>query len=237
MNNTASSLLSSSPSAVTPLQRELIEFLLSAGVLTFGEFTLKSGRKAPYFINMGNVNDGQKINRLGAIYARHILSVMPEPPTNLFGPAYKGIPLAVATASALAMQGCNVAFSFNRKEEKTHGDRGVIVGHKPGDGDRLVIVEDVITAGTTLREIVPFVRALGKLTLLGVVVAVDRCERGEGDCSALQEAQRELGVTVYPVVNIHQIVAYLCSKEASQPLSAEMRMKIDQYLENYGARR
>lgn len=221
--------------SLKPYQEEFIELLLQAGALTFGDFVTKSGRATPYFINMGRFDDGEKITRLGRLYASHIADLRLQP-TVLFGPAYKAIPLAVITASALFQHhSMQVGFAFNRKEAKTHGDKGTIVGAPIHDGARVVLVEDVITAGTTLAEIVPLIRGLGRVELHDVVVGVDRCERGVENLSACQEASRSLQVQVHPIVTIHQIVSYLSqSPENHFGFTRELRQKVDQYLSQYG---
>lgn len=222
---------------ILPYQAAFIDFLVASGALTFGDFVTKSGRKTPYFVNTGNFNDGSKISKLGSFYASHFIAQGLQKADVIFGPAYKGIPLCVSTASALANEHkLNVGFSFDRKEVKDHGDGGRIVGRLVKDGDKVVLVEDVITAGTTLKEIVPFLRAIGKVEILGVIIAVDRCEKGAGTLSAVQEAQENLGVSVRPIVNIHHIVAYLSQPNSSgYLLPVQLQNKIREYLEIYGA--
>lgn len=223
--------------SVQDYQGKFIDFLVASGALTFGDFVTKSGRKTPYFVNTGNFNDGDKISALGSYYAAHIVQQKLSDVQSIFGPAYKGIPLCVTTASALSREHKkNVGYTFDRKEVKDHGDGGRIVGHKIKGGDSVIIVEDVITAGTTLREVVPFLKSLGDVKVLGVVIAVDRCEKGTGNLSAVQEAQQNLGVTVYPIVNIHQIVSYLSkANSAGFVLNEDLKKRIAEYLEMYGA--
>ncbi|MBX7142979.1 MAG: orotate phosphoribosyltransferase [Oligoflexia bacterium] len=222
---------------VLDYQARFIDFLVSSGALTFGDFVTKSGRKTPYFINTGNFNDGSKISQLGAYYAAHLVQNKLSDVDIVFGPAYKGIPLCVATTSALALNhNFCVGFSFDRKEVKDHGDGGKIVGKQIKDGARILIVEDVITAGTTLREVVPFLKSIAAVDIKGVVIAVDRCEKGAGQLSAVQETQENLGLPVFPIVSIHHIVSYLASHNKSGlTLSSEMQQRIAQYLETYGA--
>ena len=156
-------------------KRELIELMVEASVLRFGDFVLKSGRKSPYFVNTGLYRTGGQLRRLTALYARCILANLGDRFDVLFGPAYKGIPLAVGTAMALAEQtGRDIAFCFDRKQAKEHGEGGLLVGHTPTDGDRVLIIEDVTTAGTSIRETVPLLRAGGAIKLAGLVVSVDR---------------------------------------------------------------
>ena len=220
-----------------PYQRRFIDFLVHANVLTFGEFTLKSGRKAPYFINTGNFNDGEKICHLGQLYAAHIVHHALTRANVIFGPAYKGIPLCVSTAIGLFNDhGISAGFTFDRKEAKDHGDGGILVGNKLERGDRVIIVEDVVTAGTTLNKIVPWVRELASLEVLGVVVAVDRCERGTGTMSAVKEIEQNLGVPIFPIVTIHNIVSYLSeSNESGLILSTKVKDSIAAYLKEYSA--
>ncbi len=222
-------------------QREFIVFLVKSGALSFGDFTLKSGRKAPYFVNTGSFDDGAKISALGGFYARHIIErkLLQDPIDRnvIFGPAYKGIPLCVATASALELRfQKNVGFAFDRKEAKDHGDGGLIVGKKIGRGDSIIIVEDVITAGTTLRKVVPMLTEDLKVKVGGVVIAVDRQERGESDVSALTEAEKQLGVRVYPLLQIREIINFLSAQnDSGVVLSSEQHSKAQKYLEQYGA--
>jgi orotate phosphoribosyltransferase len=216
-------------------QRSFIEFLISCGSLTFGDFTLKSGRKAPYFINTGKFNTGSSITMLGRYYAAHMIANKLAGAATVFGPAYKGIPLCVTTAAALSAEhGVDIGFTFNRKEAKDHGDSGMFVGYAVKPGDRIVIVEDVISAGTTLRQVVPEVRALLKADIGGVVISVDRQERGTGARSALREAEEELGLKVFPIVTISDILAYLKSG-ANTRIDKAVIPAIEGYLKQYGA--
>ena len=187
-------------------QREFLEFAIRQGVLRFGEFTLKSGRTSPYFFNAGLFNTGAALARLGRYYARTILDAGLEYDV-LFGPAYKGIPLVSATAVQLAEQhGQDVPWSFNRKEAKDHGEGGNIVG-APLRG-RVLVIDDVITAGTAIRESVDIIRANGA-ELAGVVISLNRKERGQGERSAIQEVEQEYGVPVASIVDLDDLVAYL----------------------------
>lgn len=222
--------------SLKPYQQDFIRFLLESEVLKFGEFTLKSGRKAPYFINTGLFNSGGKISRLGDAYARHIVECGLGDIDLIFGPAYKGIPLCVATASALERQlSRTIGFSFNRKEAKDHGDRGTIVGTPLTPGTKLVIVEDVISAGTTMRELLPVLSAIGGIDVRGVIIAVDRCERGHGTLSAAAEVKQEFGVEVYSLVTIHDIIAYLSEDETRSRVMQGLQKQIKEYLAEYGA--
>jgi orotate phosphoribosyltransferase len=188
-------------------QRELIELMTEAGVLRFGDFVTRSGRQTPYFIDTGLYRSGDHIRRLGRIYARAVLDRIGTDFDVVFGPAYKGIPLAVTTAIALAEQGHDVAYCFNRKEEKDHGEGGILVGHTPVDGDRVLIVEDITTAGTAIREVVPLLRATAEIELAGLVVSVDRRERGlDDDRSALQALAEQFDMPAFAIVTVHEIM-------------------------------
>lgn len=218
-------------------QKDFINFLIESGALTFGDFTTKSGRKTPYFINTGNFNDGNKISKLGSFYADHIVASQLSNSTVIFGPAYKGIPLAVTTVSSLALNHkINIGFAFDRKEVKDHGDGGRIVGKKIVDGDKIVLVEDVITAGTTMRESLPMLRALAKIEISAVVIAVDRQEKGSSEISAVQEVEKTLQVKVLPIVNINQILNYLNSSENTSgfKLNSQLINSISEYRKEYG---
>jgi orotate phosphoribosyltransferase len=208
-------------------QREFIDFALRVGVLQFGDFTLKSGRRSPYFFNAGLFNTGGALARLGRFYARAIVDSGIAFDV-LFGPAYKGIPLAAVTAAALFdSHGRDHAYAFNRKEAKDHGEGGVIVGH-PLRG-RVLIVDDVITAGTAIRESVDIIRALGAEPA-GVIIALDRQERGQTELSAVQEVQTRFGVPVATIVRLSDLVAYLADRQdATQELRA-----IEAYRNRYG---
>ena len=185
-----------------------IRFMSECGVLKFGDFTLKSGRKAPYFINTGNYVTGRQISELGAYYADCIETNKIEADT-LFGPAYKGIPLAAGAASALyGKYGRDVNFCFDRKEAKDHGEGGMFIGKKLTDGEKVVIIEDVMTSGKALREVLPKLREAADVNVTGMVITVDRMEKAlDSDMSAVQSAYKEFGVKVYPIVTINDIIA------------------------------
>ena len=187
-------------------KKEFVKFMWEAGVLTFGEFTLKSGRKAPYFINTGNYKTGEHVAKLGGFYAKCIKENNIHADV-FFGPAYKGIPLAVTAAIAnFNDNGENVSYCFNRKEAKDHGEGGVMVGHKLQNGDKVLIIEDVITAGTAIRESLPILKAAADVDVCGVVISVDRMEKNKSDKSAVQEVYDEFGIKVYPIVTINDII-------------------------------
>ena len=187
-------------------KQEFIKFMTECGVLTFGEFTLKSGRKAPYFINCGNYKTGAQLARLGEFYAECIKENNIDVET-LFGPAYKGIPLAVACASALYNKyDTEVNYCFDRKEAKDHGEGGVIVGKKLTDSEKVVIIEDVITAGTAIRQVLPVLKAAADVNITGMVISVDRMEKGQGEYSVVQEVYNEFGIKIYPIVTVNDII-------------------------------
>jgi len=219
-------------------QQKFIDFLVSSEALLFGEFTTKSGRQTPYFINTGKFFSGQRIVQLGEFYATHLKENNLMGIDTIFGPAYKGVPLCVATASAaFRLFGQDLGYTFNRKEAKQHGDQGNYVGYPLNAGCSLAIVEDVITAGTTLKEIVPILRATNNLEIAGVVIAVDRCERGEGALSAVREIEQKLEIKVNPLVTTYQILEYLREPNGSQiTLDDEMAGRIEQYLDQFGAK-
>lgn len=191
--------------AVMSFRQEFIEFAVARNVLRFGEFKTKAGRLSPYFFNAGLFNDGEALDRLAQFYAKAI-SASGIAANMLFGPAYKGIPLAAVTAVALARTGRNLAFSYNRKEAKDHGEGGTIVG-APLEG-RVLIIDDVISAGTSVRESVELIRAAGA-TPAGVVIALDRMERGNGELSAVQEVQRDYGIPVVAVACLDDLMKFL----------------------------
>ena len=213
-------------------KREFIEFLQSAGVLKFGDFTAKSGRKIPYFINAGDIKTGSQICRLGEFYARAYLEKVGKKRTVLYGPAYKGIPIAVSVASALSREDLDVPFFFNRKEEKDHGEGGVFVGYKPTDGEEIVIVEDVITAGTAIRESMSILSSLKNTKVAAVFVMVDRKEKGQTEKSAMAEVGEEFGFPVYSVVDVYDIIEYLEEDEKNR----DNVDRIKKYLEINGAK-
>jgi orotate phosphoribosyltransferase len=208
-------------------QHDFIDFAISAGVLRFGEFTLKSGRTSPYFFNAGLFNTGEHLARLGRCYARAIVESGAEFDV-LFGPAYKGIPLAAATSIALAdHHQRNLPWCFNRKEAKDHGEGGNLVG--AGLAGKVMVIDDVITAGTAIRESVAIIAAAGA-TLSGVVIALDRQERGRDQCSAIQEVEQSLGIRVTSIVTLAHLLEYL----QNTPGHAEDVEKISAYRKQYG---
>ena len=213
-------------------KREFIQFLQSAGVLKFGDFTAKSGRKIPYFINAGMIKTGDEIAKLGEFYAKAYFEKVGNKPTVLYGPAYKGISIAVSAAVALSKNGLDVPFFFNRKEAKDHGEGGVFVGYVPQAGEDVVIVEDVITAGTAIRESMAILSNLENVKVAATFVMVDRKEKGKTELSAMAEVEQEFGFPVYSVVDVYDIIEYL----EEDPANAENVARIRNYLAVNGAK-
>ncbi len=213
-------------------KREFIKFLQSAGVLKFGDFTAKSGRKIPYFINAGEIKTGEQISKLGEFYAKAYSENIGDKKTVLYGPAYKGISIAVSAAVALAKNGLDVPFFFNRKEIKDHGEGGVFVGYVPKEGEEVVIVEDVITAGTAIRESMAILGNLKGVKVAATFVMVDRKEKGRTEKSAMAEVGEEFGFPVYSVVDVYDIIEYLEEDEANK----ENVERIKNYLAINGAK-
>ena len=213
-------------------KREFIQFLQGAGVLKFGDFTAKSGRKIPYFINAGMIKTGEEIAKLGEFYAKAYFEKVGNKPTVLYGPAYKGISIAVSAAVALSKNGLNVPFFFNRKEAKDHGEGGVFVGYIPQAGEEVVIVEDVITAGTAIRESMAILSGLEGVKVAATFVMVDRKEKGQGEKGAMQEIEEEFGFPVYSVVDVYDIIEYL----EEDPANEENVTRIKNYLAVNGAK-
>jgi len=213
-------------------KREFIQFLESAGVLKFGDFTAKSGRKIPYFINAGDIKTGDQISKLGEFYAKAYFEKIGKEKAVLYGPAYKGISIAVSSAVALSKNGLDVPFFFNRKEAKDHGEGGVFVGYVPKAGEEIVIVEDVITAGTAIRESMAILSSVEGARVAATFVMVDRKEKGQTEKSAMAEVGEEFGFPVYSVVDVYDIIEYLEEDEKN----AENVARIRKYLEGYGAK-
>ena len=213
-------------------KQRFIKFMVENEVLCFGDFTLKSGRKAPYFINAGKYRTGSQIAALGEYYAECYLEHKVNAKT-LIGPAYKGIPLAVATAAALANNhGIDVGFCFDRKEVKDHGEGGLFVGKQLTDGERVIIIEDVMTSGKALREMLPKLEQAAKVKIAGMVISVDRMERGlESNLSAVQEAYKEFGVKVYSIVSMSDIISAI--EDGTIP-GKEYLSKMKAYRSKYG---
>ena len=211
---------------VSSFKDDFLAFAIARQVLLFGEFKTKAGRLSPYFFNAGLFNDGTALKQLGEFYAKAILE-SGVAFDGLFGPAYKGIPLAASVAIALAAQGVNVPFTYNRKEAKDHGEGGNLVGAKLIG--RILIVDDVISAGTSVRESVDLIRAAGAMPC-GVTIALDRMERGTGTLSAVQEVERDADLPVIAIANLHDLLAYL----DTQPGYADTRAAVQRYRAEYG---
>lgn len=218
-------------------KQEFIEFMIDSDVLKFGDFVTKSGRNTPFFINAGNYQTGSQLEKLGGFYARAIHDAFGLDFDILFGPAYKGIPLSVAASIALHREyGKEVRYSANRKEIKDHGDKGILLGGKIHDGNRVVIIEDVTTAGTSIRETLPIIRASGNAEVKGLVVSVDRMERGVKK-NALSEIEEQFGFPAASIVNMQEVVEYLYNRPCHGKviIGDEEKKKIDAYYEKYGA--
>ena len=213
-------------------KRDFIAFLEGAGVLKFGDFTAKSGRKIPYFINAGEIKTGAQIARLGEFYAKAYMEKLGRKDAVLFGPAYKGIPLAVSAAAALAKEGLDAPFFFNRKEAKDHGEGGLLVGYVPKSGQEVVIIEDVITAGTAIRESMALLNPLEGVKVAAAFVMVDRKEKGQGEKSAVQEVEAAFGFPVYSIATVYDILEYL----SEDPRNEEHIARIQAYLAVNGAK-
>ena len=221
-------------------KEEFIHFMVDCGVLRFGDFITKSGRKTPFFINAGNYQTGSQLMKLGGYYAKAIKDAYGTDFDVLFGPAYKGIPLSVAASIALSNEyGAEVRYSSNRKEIKDHGDTGILLGGKMGDGDRVVIIEDVTTAGTSIEETLPIIRAQGDVSVLGLVVSVDRLERGKDtEKSALKMIEETYGIRTAAIVTMAEVIEVLCGKEYNGRVIIDdaIKARIDSYYEEYGAK-
>ena len=202
-------------------KKEFVQFMLDSGVLTFGDFVTKSGRRTPYFINTGNYRTGSQLHRLGGYYAKLIAEV--GIPQALFGPAYKGIPLASVTAAALwEKYHRDVLYCFNRKEAKDHGEGGSLVGAKLEAGQKVAIIEDVITAGTAVRETLPILQAAG-VTVTDMFISCDRMERGQGGGTAVAEVKAAFGITVHPIVTVRDILEAISPSPEADAMVAYMK--------------
>lgn len=220
-------------------KKEFIEFMIDCNVLKFGDFVTKSGRKTPFFVNTGFYRTGSQLKKLGQYYSKAISDKFGLEFDVLFGPAYKGIPLSVATAMAIAEDyDTDVRYCANRKEIKDHGDTGILLGSPIEDGDRVIIIEDVTTAGTSIQETLPIVKAQGDVDVLGLVVSVDRMERGQGEKSALAEIREKYGLETTAIVTMAEVIEHLYNKPYKGKVIIDDAMKaaIDAYYEQYGAK-
>ncbi len=220
-------------------KQEFIDFMIASDVLKFGDFTLKSGRKSPFFMNAGAYVTGTQLRKLGEYYAKAIHDSYGLDFDVLFGPAYKGIPLSVAATMAISeLYGKDVRYCSNRKEVKDHGDTGILLGSRLKDGDRVVIIEDVTTSGKSIEETFPIIRAQADVTIQGLMVSLNRCERGRGEKSALQEIQETYGFAANAIVSMDEVVEYLYNRPCNGRILIDDSMKaaIDAYYEQYGVR-
>ena len=217
---------------------EFIQFMVDSKVLKFGDFTLKSGRKSPFFMNAGSYVTGTQLMKLGEYYAQAIHDRYGDDFDVLFGPAYKGIPLSVATTIAYSkLFGKEIRYCSNRKEVKDHGDAGILLGSPLKDGDRVVVIEDVTTSGKSMEETIPIVRAQADVTIVGLMVSLNRQEKGKGDKCALDEIKDLYGFETEAIVSMDEVVECLYNKEIDGAvlIDDEMKAKIDAYYEQYGA--
>lgn len=221
-------------------KEEFIEFMVDSNVLKFGEFTLKSGRKSPFFMNAGAYVTGSQLKKLGNFYARAIHDTFGLEFDVLFGPAYKGIPLAVATSMAISeLYGREIRYCSNRKEIKDHGDKGILLGSKLRDGDRVLIIEDVTTSGKSIEETMPIIQAQADCDVVGLIVSLNRQEKGqESDMSALDEIKEKYGFGARAIVTMEDVVSYLYNKpvDGEVILTKDIKKAIDDYYAEYGAR-
>ncbi|MGN0325040.1 MAG: orotate phosphoribosyltransferase [Lachnospiraceae bacterium] len=219
-------------------KQEFIDFMVESQVLKFGEFTLKSGRKSPFFMNAGAYVTGSQLRKLGEYYAKAIHDNFGLEFDVLFGPAYKGIPLSVATAMAISeLYGKDVRYCSNRKEVKDHGDTGILLGSKLKDGDRVVMIEDVTTSGKSIEETFPIIKAQADVEIKGLVVSLNRMEKGKTEKSALSEIQETYGFPATAIVTMKEVTEYLYQKEINGTVLIDEKIKqaIDEYYKQYGA--
>ncbi len=219
-------------------KKEFIEFMVDSDVLKFGEFTLKSGRKSPFFMNAGAYVTGSQLEKLGEYYAKAIHDNYGLDFDVLFGPAYKGIPLSVATTMAISrLYGKEVRYCSNRKEVKDHGDTGILLGSKLKDGDRVVIIEDVTTSGKSIEETFPIIKAQGDVEIKGLMVSLNRMERGKGSKCALDEIKELYGFPANAIVTMAEVTEHLYNREYKGKVIIDDKIKaaIDAYYEQYGA--
>ena len=219
-------------------KKDFIEFMIDCEVLKFGDFATKSGRKTPFFVNTGFYRTGSQLKQLGKYYAQAINNAFGVDFDILFGPAYKGIPLTVATSIEISdMYGKDIKYCSNRKEIKDHGDKGILLGSPIKDGDKVIIIEDVTTAGTSIRETLPIIKEQGDVNVYGLVVSVDRMERGSSTKSALKEIEETYGLKTTAIVTMSEVVEHLYNKPYNGKVIIDDTIKeaIDKYYEQYGA--
>ena len=215
-------------------KKQFVDFMLDSKVLKFGDFTLKSGRKSPFFMNAGLYVTGSQLMKLGEYYAQAIHNTYGDDFDVVFGPAYKGIPISVTTAIAYHnLYGKEIRYTSNRKEAKDHGDAGMLLGSPLYDGDRVVVVEDVTTSGKSMEETIPIIKAEADIKIVGLMVSLNRCERGKGDKGALDEIKDLYGFDTAAIVSMDEIVDYLVEREV---IDSELKQRIDEYYEMYGVK-
>ena len=220
-------------------KQEFIEFMVESDVLKFGDFTLKSGRKSPFFMNAGAYVTGSQLRRLGQFYAQAIHDNYGTDFDVLFGPAYKGIPLGVATTIAFSeLYGRDIRYCSNRKEIKDHGDVGILLGSDLNDGDKVVIIEDVTTSGKSIEETFPIIMEQGDVEIIGLMVSLNRMERGKGEQSALVEIKEKYGFPANAIVSMAEVTEHLYNKPYNGEvyINDDMKNAIDAYYEQYGAK-
>lgn len=220
-------------------KQEFIEFMVESKVLKFGEFTLKSGRKSPFFMNAGSYVTGTQLKKLGEYYAKAIHDNFGLDFDVLFGPAYKGIPLSVATTMAISdLYGKDIRYCSNRKEAKDHGETGILLGSQLKDGDRVVMIEDVTTSGKSIEETYPILKAQADVKIKGLIVSLNRMEKGKGDKSALEEVKEQYGFPTAAIVSMADVVEHLYNHEYKGKviINDELKAAIDAYYEQYGAK-
>ncbi|HIT40579.1 MAG TPA: orotate phosphoribosyltransferase [Candidatus Caccovicinus merdipullorum] len=220
-------------------KQEFIEFMVESQVLKFGDFTLKSGRKSPFFMNAGAYVTGTQLRRLGEYYAKAIHDNFGLDFDVLFGPAYKGIPLSVATSMAISeLYGKDVRYCSNRKEVKDHGDTGILLGSKLKDGDRVVMIEDVTTSGKSIEETYPILKSQADVEIKGLIVSLNRMERGKSEKSALEEVKDLYGFPTAAIVNMAEVTEYLYNRECQGQIviNDDIKAAIDAYYAQYGAK-
>ena len=220
-------------------KQEFIEFMVDSNVLKFGDFTLKSGRQSPFFMNAGSYVTGTQLRKLGQYYAKAIHDNYGDDFDVLFGPAYKGIPLSVATTMAFSeLYGKEIKYCSNRKEEKDHGDAGILLGSPIKDGDRVVIIEDVTTSGKSIEETFPIIQAQGDVKILGLMVSLNRMEKGKGEKSALEEIKEKYGFDANAIVSMADVIEHLYNRPYNGKVYIDDTLKasIDEYYAQYGVK-
>jgi len=218
-------------------KKDFIKFLVKCNALKFGEFKLKSGRVAPYFINTGMFNDGEKIKKLGEYYAEAVKDNFKDSFDAIYGPAYKGIPLCVTTAIALEKLGINKGYVFNRKQQKDYGEKDNLIGMRVDQNTHLILIDDVITSGAAIRESLEILKNNGNPQVKGIIISVDRQEKGTTEKSAIKQVSEDLGIPIFSIVTLEDIIKVLYNKNVDGWVLIDDKMKntIDEYLEEYGS--